>query len=63
MYIILQFSECFLELFLITIYRRRIKKKKLILNVINFKGINAKISLVPYRFQSRYLLCSAELFA
>ena len=61
MYIILQFSECFLDLFLITIGEEL--RKKLILNVINFKGINTKISLVPYRFQSRYLLCSAELFA
>ena len=61
MYIILQFSECFLDLFLITIGEEL--RKKLILNVINFKGINTKISLVSYRFQSRYLLCSAELFA
>ena len=61
MYIILQFSECFLDLFLITIGEEL--RKKLILNVINFKGINTEISLVSYRFQSRYLLCSAELFA
>ena len=61
MYILLQFSKCFMDLFLITIGEEL--RKKLILNVINIISINTKIALLPYRFQSRYLLCSAELFA
>jgi len=45
MHILLQFSECFLDLFLITIGEEL--RKKLILNIINIKSINNKISLVP----------------
>ena len=49
----------FLGLILLRIIPRGINtleelKKILILNVIDIKSINSKISLVPYRFQSRY---------
>ena len=51
-------SECFLDLFLINTgeeltYGKK-WKKLLILNVINIKSINTKISLVPYRFRCPY---------
>ena len=41
-------------------HRTRVKKKILILNLINIKSISTKISLVPYRFPSLYYILNVR---